>query len=90
MFRVTGSVSEFVGFGDLHDSTYEEHERSFPFAPAVRAYHVGGTDWSYQVRVFPTKSFWDTYHTSYPASMAGIVAGVFIVVGIIFYLYEEF
>ncbi|CAJ1960716.1 unnamed protein product [Cylindrotheca closterium] len=87
-FRVTGSVSEFVGFGSLHDPTYEEHERSFAFSPSLRTYHVGGTGCSYQVRVFPTKSFWDTYHTTYPASMAGVITAVFILVGIILYMYD--
>ncbi|CAJ1960718.1 unnamed protein product [Cylindrotheca closterium] len=87
-FRVTGSVNEFVGFGSLHDPTYEEHERSFAFSPALRTYHVGGKGCSYQVRVFPTKSFCDTYHTSYPASMAGVITGVFILVGIILYMYD--
>ncbi|CAJ1960722.1 unnamed protein product [Cylindrotheca closterium] len=87
-FRVTGSLSEFVGFGSLHDPTYEEHERSFAFSPSLRTYHVGGKGCSYQVRVFPTKSFCDTYHTSYPASMAGVITGVFILVGIILYMYD--
>ncbi|KAL3926449.1 MAG: hypothetical protein SGBAC_013470, partial [Bacillariaceae sp.] len=86
--RVTGSTSEFLGFSDLHDSSYDEDERSFPFAPALTTHHVGGEDCSYVVRVFPTKSLWEAYHTSYPSSMAGIITGVFVLVGIIFYIYD--
>ncbi|CAJ1960714.1 unnamed protein product [Cylindrotheca closterium] len=86
--RITAQKAEFIGFVDSHDSTYDDYEVAFPFAPDVPSHHLAGPDCSYTIRVFPTKEFWEIYHTSNPGTTAGIVTAAFFFIGIIFYLYD--
>ena len=86
--RVTAHSTDFLGFGDFHNTGYDVHEVSFPFASNVPTHHIAGADCSYTIRIYPTQEFWDAYHTSSPASTAGIVAATFVFIGIIFCLYD--
>lgn len=87
--RMTGPQSNFLGFDDLHDSTFDGDEISFPFAPLLQTQHVAGKECAYQVRVFPTQDFYDTFHTSTPSSTAAVIGTVFAFVCIIFCLYDS-
>lgn len=86
--RIKAQNADFIGFEDFHDSTHDEYEVAFPFAPNVPSHHLAGPDCSYTIRVFPTQEFWDTYHTNNPGSTAGVIAAAFFFFGIIFCLYD--
>lgn len=87
--RMAGPQSTFLGFDDLHDSTFDGDEIAFPFAPLLQTQHVAGKECAYQVRVFPTQDFYDTFHTSTPSSTAAVIGTVFASVCIIFCLYDS-
>ncbi|CAJ1960726.1 unnamed protein product [Cylindrotheca closterium] len=86
--RLTGPKSIFLAFDDLHDPAFNVDEIDFPFAELLQTHHVAGTDCKYQVRVFPTQEFFDTFHTSSPSSTAAIIGTVFAFMCIIFCLYD--
>jgi class 3 adenylate cyclase len=86
--RVHGARSHFMGYGDLHDSTYDEYESVFKFSSHLPTHHIAGPNCSYDVRVFPTQDFWETYNTSHPGSTAGVIIAVFVFTCIIFCLYD--
>ncbi|KAL3930610.1 MAG: hypothetical protein SGBAC_011690 [Bacillariaceae sp.] len=87
--KVTGQVSEFVGFGDLHEPVYDINEIEFPFSPDVTTQHVAGSDCSYRIRVFPTTEFYFAYHLKYPAVAGGVIAAVFVFMCLVLILYDS-
>eukprot|EP00526_Cylindrotheca_closterium_P003634 CAMPEP_0113617770 /NCGR_PEP_ID=MMETSP0017_2-20120614/8966_1 /TAXON_ID=2856 /ORGANISM="Cylindrotheca closterium" /LENGTH=1245 /DNA_ID=CAMNT_0000527205 /DNA_START=214 /DNA_END=3951 /DNA_ORIENTATION=- /assembly_acc=CAM_ASM_000147 len=92
-FQVTGPNVEFKGYEDLHDTAYDQYQISFYLAPDIHLQHIQseGTHHAHCERgisVYPTRGFWEQYHTSAPASTTGIIVGAFFFMCIIFYLYD--
>ncbi|CAJ1964628.1 unnamed protein product [Cylindrotheca closterium] len=88
-FQVTGPNVEFKGYEDLHDPAYDGYETSFDLAHSIRTHYVTEFEGcEHGISIYPTKGFWDQYHTTAPASTTGIIVGAFLFMCIIFYLYD--
>lgn len=96
-FQVTGPNVEFKGYEDLHDREYHQYESKFPLAPSIEFHHLNSEHGHMEdedaqcfhgILVYPTKGFWERYHTKAPASTTGIIVGAFFFMCVIFYLYD--
>eukprot|EP00980_Cylindrotheca_fusiformis_P024587 scaffold12118_cov138-Cylindrotheca_fusiformis.AAC.4 len=87
-FRVDSDEVEFLGYGDLHDPNFNGYETTFPFSTTIPAVHIASSECAYNVSVYPTQEFYDTYNTNMPRRSAGIITAVFVVTCFIFFLYD--
>jgi len=87
-FRVSGTTVDFLGYNDFHDTEFDVHERSFPFTSDLPSVHGTGLDCSYSIHVYPTRDFWEEYHTSNPPLVACTVSGAFLLMSIILLAYD--
>lgn len=100
-YRIDGRLATFLGPGDLHDTQYDDMVQSRDVAdyiaeradPRLNSYttvelDVGYT--SYQIFIYPSQDFEDTYITNEPIVYAVIVAIIFIFTSAVFLLYDYF
>ncbi|CAJ1964632.1 unnamed protein product [Cylindrotheca closterium] len=86
--QVSGLNVDFMGFDDFHESEFDAYKKSFPFSSDLPSVHVAGPHCSYTAHVYPTREFWEAYHTDSPVSRAGMIGGVFLAMSFILCLYD--
>ena len=96
-FEIDGQKAEYVGVGDLHDSSYDYLEANgIVFGAANRESEPASTTTeeydgcTYSIRVYPSKTTEDKYMTSTPVIVAVSMFAVFAATAIVFLLYDRF
>ena len=81
-----------LGEGDLHDKAYNSMVRSFPFhsSPDGHDGHHDETACSYTFDVYPSKEFEAAYDSNSAMVAAVTLGGTFLMVAIVFLLYDYF
>jgi len=82
-YQIHGPEAKVIGYGDHHDKEFHEWERRGDFTDN---HLVDGTEsgieirttCTYHVHLFPTKTFYDLYHTYTPLVITLSMAGAFI------------
>ena len=95
-FGISGQTAEFLGAGDLHDSTYDRLEaKGDVFQPSENGSHSerAGGDFigcTHQIRVYPSKAMEDHHLTNQPLIIALSLFGVFAFTTLVFLAYDRF
>jgi hypothetical protein len=84
-FKSSDGEVEYLGLGDRHDSTLSHYERTYDLTPN----RVMGC-FNYTVSFYPTRHFYNTYHTPIPVYVC--ISAILIVLGtsLIFLVYDYF
>ena len=95
-YEIQGPETYIVGFGDLHDSTFDPWEQEATFASQhLRDGTVSGLNISqdagcqYKIRIYPTQIFMDTFLTDTPLAITFAIAIVFLFTICMFLLYDR-
>lgn len=94
-FSVDGASSEFLGIGDLHDSRFDEFEKSldlFSNASLTRNLHAAplNPDYcSYSLSVFPSQAMHDAFAPTHSLAYAVLVALIFVLAAAAFVFYDN-
>ena len=90
-FLVTSNKVEYVGPGDLHQESYDDHRVFMPF------YHfkTSGTPFVpghcfFSMHIFPTQNFKDEYEDNLPLQITVAVTALFVAVTMAFMVYDYF
>jgi hypothetical protein len=84
-FSYSNGEVEYLGLGDYHDSSLSQFERTYDLTPN----RVMGS-FNYTVSFYPTRRFYNAYHTSIPVYVC--ISAILIVLGtsLIFLVYDFF
>ena len=85
-FELNGPVSKFLGYGDLHDSrfdNYMEYVQLETYETIVEGICV------HELRVYPSPAFRASYETNQPAVYTSVVALAFTVTAILLIIYDR-
>ena len=75
-YRLDGSEAIYLGKYDLHDSKYDHLMISSEFGPGYQ--NVSTTYCEYEIRIYPSSSFEDSYRTDGPWIYAIVVFALFL------------
>lgn len=96
-YRINGQVPDFQGYGDKHDSKYDEYVQQSKLA-ALKASSSGriytGVPLSddscpYTIRIYPSKVFEDSYRSSNPWIYTTLAVSIFVFTSIVFFCYDH-
>jgi len=98
-YRIDGRVGIYLGEGDLHDPQYDDMVVTRDFAEYIAqranirdtsytAVPLDGAYSSYQIHVYPSGDFEETYQTSEPLIYAVVIASIFIFTCLVFLGYD--
>ena len=90
-YELVGPHAYFRGNGDLHELAYDDYAVDVDLAlfnDQATANMPGHCQ--YKMTLFPSESFEDEYHTGTPEIFLAVVASTFVVVIIIFFVYDLF
>ena len=93
-YIIIGSQADPVGFGDLHDPSFDKWVRQGNFTQTnLEDGTVGGIPLdqrcSYQLYVYPTQSFYDSFITTTPVRITMGIMAVFIFAIVLFGVYNR-
>lgn len=81
--------TQFVGYGDHHDSELDEYVQVYDFAPFLETEHNSqGTDCAWTIHIYPGTAFAQEHLDQKPQNMTIVVVFVFFSMSIIFCLYD--
>jgi hypothetical protein len=84
-YELNGPVQTYLGAGDLHDPQFDKYERSSP----VEVYK---TDFegrcAYELYIYPSTKFRETYMTKNPTVYTSVVAVAFFVTSVLIIMYD--
>jgi hypothetical protein len=96
-YRIDGEKVTPLGHGDLHDTAYDEYERTATLrnmksipdgtAQGIPLHQIDG-ECPYSIRVYPSTAFYKEYSTNTPHLLTFAVACVFLFTFIMFFLYD--
>jgi class 3 adenylate cyclase len=87
-FEVRGPEVTFLGQGDLHDTHYSEYQATSDFATTATAHHG---ECAFSITVYPSDQLWNDFHqTNDPVFWAVFVGLIFVLFGIVFFIYDLF
>ena len=93
-FGLSGSSAQFIGDGDLHDTTYDFLEQSTDYGVFLQRSlddingDTGGC--FYRLRLYPSKEMEDYHITNQPLVVALSIMGTFVFTIAVFILYDRF
>ena len=100
-YRVDGTMSSFVGYGDLHESKYDDKKfqvdvKSIFEAFAINSNAVAATKdqdkqyigCRYSISVYPSTEFEESHYTMGPTVQAITLAALFVVTSFVFLFYD--
>ena len=89
-YLIEGPEAYFIGVGDLHDPKYDDTRIDADFSELYTNPNVVNTPGHciYSMTVYPTQDFEDTYVSRTPEIFAGIMAGTFFLMIVVFLLYD--
>jgi len=87
-FLIVGQEASFLGQGDLHDPKYDDLAQSTPLKLHFMELIQKNGECHYDIGIYPTQSFEDSYHTMLPLIYAMALVVCFIVTASVFIMYD--
>jgi hypothetical protein len=88
-YQVQGQEVLFLGNADLHDTKYTKMGMYTDFAPFLPK-NANQTQCTYDLRIYPTHEFRQSFIDSTPWIFALVVFFVFLLTTLVFFLYDYF
>jgi hypothetical protein len=85
-FELNGSESTFIGYGDFHDSSFDQFMESVQLE-AYETIFEGVC--VHELRVYPSFAFRDSYETNQPAVYTSVVALALVVTAFLLFIYDK-
>jgi hypothetical protein len=89
---LNGPEATLVGLGDHHDPTFSQYRQTFDFEPFdwhTESDNESELNCHYQIDVYPTVVFYETYITNKPMLLTIMVVSVFAVTCLAFLIYDR-
>lgn len=96
-YSITGNESIPIGMGDLHDTKFQQYQRTTSFAEGGDVIHDGSingltvdqTICRYMLHIYPSQDFYDDYNTNMPMIISITVGICFLLLILMFIIYNR-
>lgn len=91
-FLLNGPDATFLGDGDLHDASYDHMGKSLQFRPheVHREYDSVGGHCVYSMHIYPSSDFEEIWDENASVIFAVVVATTFLIITMVFFIYDLF
>ncbi|CAB9496705.1 Receptor-type guanylate cyclase gcy [Seminavis robusta] len=90
-YDIQGGDAIFIGDGDFHEEEFDDHKVVVPLNLHTHAdFTATEGHCQYSMHVYPSREFQAAYDSNTPETFAIVVAVTFVVVALVFFMYDTF